>query len=62
MFEIEPSLDIVKGVCKKKRVPTILAAKGGIGYIGMMMSVHYLQNLQSPASPCEGTKQIYQVV
>ena len=62
MLKIEESLHIVEGVCKKKIVATILAAKGSIGYIAMMMSVYYLQSLQSPRSPSDGAKQISQVV
>ena len=62
MLRIEQSLDIVDGVCKKKRVATILAAKGSIGYIALMMFVNYLQNLQGPRSSSEGAKQISQVV
>ena len=62
MLRIEESLHIVEGVCKKKRVAIILAAKGSIGYIAMMMSVYHLQNLQSPRSPSEGAEQISQLV
>ena len=46
MLRIEQSLDIVDGVCKKERVATILAAKGSIGYIALMMFVAKLARPQ----------------